>query len=585
MESLDYLLNQKSKVKNNKNETRSKIKKCAGYIRVSTEEQAVNPEGSIRSQEERIKQALTFKNSNEEFGTLSHIFTDAGLSGKDMNRPELRRMLKLVSEGEIDLIIVSDLSRLSRSIRDFSQIWEFLQAHHCQLWSLRENFDTSTAAGEMMLYSIANFSQYERKQTAERVSANFQSRASRGLHNGGTIPLGYEVDAEKPGHFKINEKEAETVRAAFLAMLKAGSIAGAAKWLNQNGFTFEAPYRTGGGGSKPRLKTFNVGNLTYLLSNPAYIGIRRYKLKNGKYQESKAAWSAIIDEVTFLMVKSAIEGSKKRKLPSERRYPYLLTGKVFCESCGQGMMGKSAHGRAGKFAYYEHSSQARRESCLGEDVKKVRCNPNRVPAKVLEKRVFEEIEKFLSDPKLSNVLFEKNRKRNEPVLRTQEKEKLNSQIQKIDSKIESLIGRLSELPKHIPATTLYHEIEKLQHEKLANETKRSAIIEQDSKQELGVRPLDYEQFLVRLMRMVKENPSFEMRRAIVGALIHRVEVHTSGFKLGFYIGAGQLKNGEALASPSFLQRNVFLSSGSFCLQNGAPARTRTWDPRIRNAVL
>src|ERR1035437_7404589 len=132
MESLDYLLNKKSNAKLDKKRANLKTKRCAGYIRVSTEEQANNPEGSIRSQEERIKQALQFKNSNEEFGELAFTFTDAGLSGKDMNRPELGRMLKLVSEGEIDLIIMSDLSRLSRSIRDFSQIWEFLQAHQCQ---------------------------------------------------------------------------------------------------------------------------------------------------------------------------------------------------------------------------------------------------------------------------------------------------------------------------------------------------------------------------------------------------------------------------------------------------------------------
>ena len=203
MESLDLLLNKKNKTKSN---VPRAVKRCAGYVRVSTEEQTKNPDGSIKNQEERIKQALSFKNSQEEFGTLTHVFIDPGLSGKDMHRPELRRMLRLVSEGEIDLIIVSDLSRVSRSIRDFSQIWEFLQANHCQLWSLRENFDTSTAAGEMMLYSIANFAQYERKQTGERVTANFQARASRGLHNGGTIPLGYEIDPEKRGHLRIHER-------------------------------------------------------------------------------------------------------------------------------------------------------------------------------------------------------------------------------------------------------------------------------------------------------------------------------------------------------------------------------------------
>lgn len=584
MESLDFLLNQKSKVKKSGKESRSKMKRCSGYIRVSTEEQALNPEGSIRSQEERIKQALLFKNSNEEFGELSYTFIDPGLSGKDMNRPELRRMLKLVSEGEIDLIIVSDLSRLSRSIRDFSQIWEFLQAHNCQLWSLRENFDTGTAAGEMMLYSIANFSQYERKQTAERVSANFQSRASRGLHNGGTIPLGYEVDAEKNGHLKIHEKEAETVRAAFLALLKEGSIAGAAKWLNQNGFTFEAPYRNGGGRA-PRLKVFNVGSLSYLLQNPAYIGIRRYKLKNGNYQESKAAWPAIIDEVTFSMARAAIDSSRKRKLPSDKRYPYLFTGRVFCETCGQTMAGRSAHGNGGKVAYYEHAAQLRRDGCIPKEDRPEKCKPFRVQAKILEKRVFDELEKWLKNPELSAALFQKFDKKSEPARHDDEKEKLTAQMQKTDAKTEALLARLSELPKNIPATTLFQQIERLQEEKAALEKKRNTLVQRDSKLEQSVKPIDYERFLVRMMRVVKENPSFETKKAFVNALIHRIEIHEHGYKLGFYMGAEQIKKGEALASPSFSKDNIFSSSGSFSLFNGGLERVRTYDLHIRSVTL
>ncbi len=584
MESLDFLLNQKGKVKRSEKASQSKIKRCGGYIRVSTEEQTLNPEGSIKNQEERIKQALQFKNSNEEFGELAFTFIDPGLSGKDMNRPELRRMLRLVSEGEIDLIIVSDLSRLSRSIRDFSQVWEFLQAHHCQLWSLRENFDTSTAAGEMMLYSIANFSQYERKQTAERVSANFQSRASRGLCNGGTIPLGYEVDSEKPGHLKIHEEESATVKAAFLALLKEGSIAGAAKYLNQNGFIFAAPYRNGGGRG-PRLKNFNVGNLSYLLTNPAYIGIRRYKQKNGKFQESKAAWLPIIDEVTFAMAKGVIENSRKRKLPSEKRYPYLLSGKVFCETCGQALVGKSAHGNSGRVAYYEHGSQLRRDGCIPKEDRPEKCKPFRVQAKILEKRVFDEIEKWLNDPSLSEVLFKKLDKKSNQVCLTDEREKLSAQTQKIDTKIETLVVRLSELPKNIPATTLYQEIERLQKERILSEEKRKTLIESQSHGEQTVKPIHYEQFLVRMMRVVKENACFETRKAIVNALVQRVEIHENGFKLGFYVGAGQIKKGEALASPSFLKDNIFSSTGSFCLQNGGLERVRTYDLLIRSQVL
>jgi site-specific DNA recombinase len=141
-------------------------KRVGYYLRVSTEEQAENPEGSIKNQEERLKLALQFKNSSAPFGKLAGVYCDIGRSGKDMNRPELQRLLKDIERGEIDLVMVSELSRLSRSIRDFSQIWEFMQAQGCGFMSLRESFDTSNAAGEMLLFSIANFAQFERRQTS-----------------------------------------------------------------------------------------------------------------------------------------------------------------------------------------------------------------------------------------------------------------------------------------------------------------------------------------------------------------------------------------------------------------------------------
>jgi hypothetical protein len=68
--------------------------------------------------------------------------------------------------------------------------------------------------------------------------------------------------------------------------------------------------------------------------------------------------------------------------------------------------------------------------------------------------------------------------------------------------------------------------------------------------------------------MVKENPTFETRKAIINALIHRVDVHETGFKIGFYVGAGQIKAGEAIASPAFSKDNLNFGAGSFLLQNG-----------------
>ena len=125
--------------------------KIALYIRVSTEEQAGNPEGSIKSQEQRLRTHVDFQDHDKNFGEVVSVFVDRAKSGKDTKRPELQRLLQAVRKQEVTMVMVTELSRLSRSIRDFCDMWELMRENSCQFQSLREQFDTTSAAGEMVL--------------------------------------------------------------------------------------------------------------------------------------------------------------------------------------------------------------------------------------------------------------------------------------------------------------------------------------------------------------------------------------------------------------------------------------------------
>lgn len=131
--------------------------KIALYIRASTEEQSINPEGTIKNQEDRLRGFITQKNSQENFGKTVSVFVDRAKSGKDFNRPELRNLIKAIESGEVNLVLVTELSRLSRSVKDFAGLWDLMREHKCSFMSLRESFDTTNAAGEMMIFSIMNF--------------------------------------------------------------------------------------------------------------------------------------------------------------------------------------------------------------------------------------------------------------------------------------------------------------------------------------------------------------------------------------------------------------------------------------------
>jgi site-specific DNA recombinase len=313
------------------------------YIRVSTEEQARVVEGSLVSQRSRLEEYVAGQNRREQgWGTIVDVYCDEAKSGKNMNRPEFRRLLEDVRLGRINLILATELSRLSRSIRDFCELWDLFKRHEARFITLREQFDTTSAAGEMMVFNLINFAQFERKQTAERISANCLSRAKRGLWNGGQVPLGYVRSEENKGVL-LPGKDAEIIKTVFKTFLETGSLRQTCLRLTKLGI-------------RTKRSVFTHSGLYHILTNQAYIGRREIGKKAGKIETVSASWTAIIDVESFNKVQAILEANKNRFKPDEwKTYPYPLTEKVVCGECGKLMGGKSAHGRIRKHYYYEHA--------------------------------------------------------------------------------------------------------------------------------------------------------------------------------------------------------------------------------------
>jgi len=153
------------------------MRKISIYVRVSTKEQAKNKEGSITSQIQRLKMRIDEKNRlhNNKWGTLIKIYKDEAMSGKDTNRPAYQRMLGDIASGKIDTVLVTELSRLSRSVADFLGFMKFLQEKSADFISLQYDFDTTNPIGKVFITIIMALAQFEREMTAERIKNNFHS--------------------------------------------------------------------------------------------------------------------------------------------------------------------------------------------------------------------------------------------------------------------------------------------------------------------------------------------------------------------------------------------------------------------------
>lgn len=118
------------------------------YVRVSTQEQ------NTARQLEALKPYAVQK-----------IFEEK-ISGKDLKRPELQKMLEFVREG--DKLYIESISRLARSTRDFLNILDELNAKGVALVSLKESIDTSTPQGRFMLSVFAALSEMEKETIRQR---------------------------------------------------------------------------------------------------------------------------------------------------------------------------------------------------------------------------------------------------------------------------------------------------------------------------------------------------------------------------------------------------------------------------------
>ena len=162
--------------------------RATGYVRVSTEEQA--REGiSINAQEERIRALAAAKGWNS-----TEIIRDAGYSGKNLERPGIRRLIEACRLRETDVVIVFKVDRLTRKQRDLWHLLEeVFEEYRVGFVSVTEAFDTTTAAGKAFLGMIGTFAQLERDLVSERTREALSHKRGNGEWVG-RVPHGFMMN-------------------------------------------------------------------------------------------------------------------------------------------------------------------------------------------------------------------------------------------------------------------------------------------------------------------------------------------------------------------------------------------------------
>ena len=171
--------------------TVAKALRVIGYIRVSTEEQAVDGV-SLAAQREKLTAYARLYDLH-----LVEIIEDAGESGKTLNRPGLQTALGMIDAGRADGLLIAKLDRLSRSVVDWNGLIAdyFGERAGKQLFSVADSIDTRTAAGRMVLNVLMVVSQWEVEVISERTTAALQFKRSKN-ERVGKVPFGYDLAAD-----------------------------------------------------------------------------------------------------------------------------------------------------------------------------------------------------------------------------------------------------------------------------------------------------------------------------------------------------------------------------------------------------
>jgi site-specific DNA recombinase len=256
------------------------------------------------------------------------VYVDDGRSAwrQGVHRDAFERMLADVRAGRIDVVVSWQMDRLLRRVEDASALLAIAKQYGTVIANVDGALDLSTAAGRKKFYDLAVAAEYSSDLSSERLRLKHAELASEGKFSGGSRPFGYDLEEyvylDHAGrHLKYrlvpNPLESRVIKDAAKAVLEGRSVTSIVKeWAV-------------GGVRSTRDRLFRYGDVRELLLSPRIAGLRH---ADGKLVT--AEWDAIIsreqhDELVRILGSPRSRGSNQG---TPRKY--LLTGFVFCGSCG-----------------------------------------------------------------------------------------------------------------------------------------------------------------------------------------------------------------------------------------------------------
>ncbi len=354
--------------------------RCAIYTRKSSEEGLEQAFNSLDAQREACA-AFILSQRHEGWVALPTLYDDGGYSGGTIERPALQRLIADIEAGQIDVVVVYKVDRLTRALSDFAKLVDIFDRLGVSFVSITQQFNTTTSMGRLTLNVLLSFAQFEREVIGERVRDKIAASKKKGMWMGGNPPLGYDVKDRK---LVVNKVEARTVVHIFRRYLALKSVRDLKEELVTTGIKSKRRLRLDG--SEYGARELARGALYGMLQNRIYRGEITHKGNSYPGEHPAIVDQQLWDEVQELVARNRVE----RATGARAKYPSLLGGLVF-DTTGERLTPTYAVKKGTRYRYYISAPLMRQARAR-------RSHGWRVPAADLESLVINRLGTFFTDP-------------------------------------------------------------------------------------------------------------------------------------------------------------------------------------------
>lgn len=317
-------------------------------------------------------------------------YIDRAFSAKTDNRPEFQKMINDSNSKKFQAIVVWKLDLFAQNRYDSARYKTILKKNMVEVISATEVISKG-AEGIILEAVLEGYAEYYSADLSEKVIRGMTENALKCKYNGGNVPIGYFIDANK--NYQIDKLTAPFVKDAFEMYASNMTMKEITEYLNQKGV------RTS------RNNNIEIRNMSVILRNRKYIGEYRYMnivIPDGIPQ--------IVSKELFDDVQEKLKRKQRNSNPGMKN-KYILSSKLRCGKCNSLMCGESGTSKTGKIYNYYKCSSVKRH--LGCDVKSVRQED-------FEKVVLEKVIGYLLTEtninKITDAVLKINKKENASIL-------------------------------------------------------------------------------------------------------------------------------------------------------------------------